>query len=165
MRTIRTNAFETNSSSTHVLSICKESVYKDFFDKGIGLWSEDEEEILSYEEVAKILKEDYNDEYYQTYFKKKCSENYTPDPEKIFSVENIENVVKEHKGGVHRVFENLEFENCIEDDETALLYWLNKNYFTAKEWADQDWVEDTFNQTYTTDAGEKIVAFGYYGRD
>ena len=32
MRTIRTSVFETNSSSIHVLSICKESVYNDFFD-------------------------------------------------------------------------------------------------------------------------------------
>lgn len=164
MRTIRTNVFETNSSSTHVLSICKESVYNDFFYKGIGLWSEYKEEILSYEEVAKILKEDYKRDNKQKYFKKNCSENYTPDPEKIFSVENIENVVNTHKDGVHNVYGDLELENGIEDDKVALLYWLSKDFYTAKEWAQQDWVEEAFDQTYTTDSGEKIVAFGYYGR-
>lgn len=164
MRTVRTCVFETNSSSIHVLSICKESVYKDFFDKGIGLWSEDKEEILSYEEVVEELKKDYRDDYYQKYFKEDCSENYTPDPEKIFTVENLTNVVKEYKDGVHDVYSELELENGIEDDETALLYWLNEDYFTAEEWAQQDWVEEAFDQTYTTDSGEKIVAFGYYGR-
>lgn len=164
MRTIRTNVFETNSSSIHVLSICKESVYNDFFDKGIGLWSEDKEEILSYEEVAKILKEDYKDEDYQRYFKEDCSENYTPDPEKIFSVENIANVVDTYKDGVHNVYETIDLENGIEDDKVALLYWLSEDFYTAEEWANQDWVEEAFDQTYTTDSGEKIVAFGYYGR-
>lgn len=164
MRTIRTSVFETNSSSIHVLSICKESVYNDFFNKGIGLWSEDKEEILTYEEVAKILKEDYRDDYYQKYFKEECAADYEPDPEKIFSVENIENVLKEYKDGVHNAYEDLELENGIDNDEAALLYWLSEDYFTAEEWAQQDWVEEAFDQTYTTDSGEKIVAFGYYGR-
>lgn len=164
MRTVRTSVFETNSSSIHVLSICKESVYNDFFDKGIGLWSEDKEEIMTYEQVVEELKKDYSDKDYQRYFKEDCSENYTPDPEKIFTVENLAKVIKENKDGVHRVFEDLELPDGIEDDETALLYWLNEDYFTAEEWAQQDWVEEAFDQTYTTDSGEKIVAFGYYGR-
>lgn len=164
MRTIRTSVFETNSSSIHVLSICKESVYNDFFDKGIGLWSEDKEEILPYEEVSKILKEDYKDEDYQRYFKEECSEDYEPDPEKIFSVENIKSVVEEYKDGVHNAYEDLELENGIDNNKAALLYWLSEDFYTAEEWADQDWVEEAFDQTYTTDAGEKIVAFGYYGR-
>lgn len=164
MHTVRTSVFETNSSSIHVLSICKESVYNDFFNKGIGLWSEDKEEILPIEEVSKILKEDYKDEDYQRYFKEDCAEDYEPDPEKIFSVENIKSVLKEYKDGVHNVYEDLELENGIDNDEAALLYWLSEDYFTAEEWAQQDWVEEAFDQTYTTDAGEKIVAFGYYGR-
>lgn len=164
MRTIRTSVFETNSSSIHVLSICKESVYNDFFDNGIGLWNEDREEIMTFEEVVEELKKDYKDDYYQKYFKEACAEDYEPDPEKIFSVENIKSVIKEYKDGVHNVFEDLELENGIEDDEAALLYWLNEDYFTAEEWANQDWVEEAFDQTYTTDSGEKIVAFGYYGR-
>lgn len=163
MRTVRTCVFETNSSSIHVLSICKESVYKDFFDKGIGLWNEDREEIMTFEEVVKELKKDYSDEDYQRYFKEDCAEGYEPDPDKIFSVENLKKVIEENKT-VHGTFEDLELENGIEDDETALLYWLNENYYTSEEWADQDWVEEAFDQTYTTDAGEKVVAFGYYGR-
>jgi len=163
MRTVRTCVFETNSSSIHVLSICKESVYNDFFDKGIGLWNEDREEIMPFEEVVKELKKDYSDEDYQRYFKEDCAEGYEPDPDKIFSVENLKKVIKENKT-VHGVFEDLELENGIDDDETALLYWLNENYYTSEEWADQDWVEEAFDQTYTTDAGEKVVAFGYYGR-
>ena len=164
MRTVRTSVFETNSSSIHVLSICKESVYNDFFDKNIGLWSEDKEEILTYEEVAEILKEDYSDDDYKKYFIADCSKDYEPDPEKIFSVKNIANVVKKYKDGVHNAYEELELEDGIDNDEAALLYWLSEDFYTAEEWAQQDWIEEAFDQTYTTDAGEKIVAFGYYGR-
>lgn len=163
MKTIRTCVFETNSSSIHVLSICKESVYNDFFDKGIGLWNEDREEIMTFEEVVEELKKDYRDKDYQRYFKADCAEEYEPDPDKIFTVKNLKKVIKENKT-VHGAFKDLELENGIDDDETALLYWLSENYYTAEEWADQDWVEEAFDQTYTTDSGEKIVAFGYYGR-
>lgn len=164
MRTIRTSVFETNSSSIHVLSICKESVYNDFFDKHIGLWSDDRDCIMTYEEVCKDLKDDYKRDYLYKYFAQDCAKDYAADPEKIFTVENIVNVVKKYKDGVYNVYEELELENGIDNDEVALLYWLSEHYRTADEWANQEWIEESFDQTYTTETGEKIVAFGYYGR-
>lgn len=163
MRTIRTSVFETNSSSIHVLSICKESVYDDFFDKHIGLWSDDRDCIMTYEEVCKLLKDDYKRDYLYKYFAQDCAKDYVADPEKIFSVENIANVVKKYKNGVYHAYEELELENGIDNDEVALLYWLSEHYRTAYEWANHDWIEESFDQSYTTETGEKIVAFGYYG--
>lgn len=164
MRTVRTCVFETNSSSIHVISMCKESVYKDFFDKNIGLWSDDRERIMTYEEVCQDLKDTYKDDYYYEYFIQDCAEDYVADPEKIFTVENLTKVVKENDGNIHNAYDELELENGIDNDEAALLYWLSEDFRTADEWAEQEWIEETFNDKYTTESGEKIVAFGYYGR-
>ena len=164
MRTVRTCVFETNSSSIHVISMCKESVYKDFFDKHIGLWSDDRERIMTYEEVCKVLKETYKEDYYYKYFIQDCAKDYVADPEKIFTVENLEKVVKENDGNLHNAYNELELENGIDNDEAALLYWLSEDFRTADEFAEQEWIEESFDQTYTTESGETIVAFGYYGR-
>lgn len=165
MHTVRTSVFETNSSSIHVLSICKESVYKDFFDKHVGLWSDARDCIMTYEEVCQDLKDNYKQDYYYKYFVHYCANDYVADPEKIFTVENLAKVVKEHNGNIHNAYNKLKLENGIDNDEVALLYWLSKDFRTADEWAEQEWIEESFDQTYTTDSGEKIVAFGYYGRD
>ena len=58
MKTIRTCVFETNSSSTHVISMCSEKKYNDFFDKQIGLWSTCNDKIMSFEEVLEDLRSD-----------------------------------------------------------------------------------------------------------
>lgn len=164
MRTVRTCVFETNSSSIHVISMCKESVYKDFFDKHIGLWSDDRERIMTYEEVCKALKETYKEDYYYKYFVQDCAKDYVADPEKIFTVENLEKVVKENDGNLHNAYNELELKDGIDNDEAALLYWLSEDFRTADEFAEQEWIEEAFDQTYTTESGETIVAFGYYGR-
>lgn len=164
MRTVRTCVFETNSSSIHVISMCKESVYKDFFDKHIGLWSDDRERIMTYAEVCQDLKDNYKQDYYYKYFVEDCAKDYVADPEKIFTVQNLAKVVKDHDGNIHNAYSELELENGIDNDEAALLYWLSEDFRTADEFAEQDWIEESFEDEYTTESGEKIIAFGYYGR-
>lgn len=144
--------------------MCKESVYKDFFDKHIGLWSDYRERIMTYEEVCQDLKDNYKQNFYYNYFVEDCAKDYAADPEKIFTVQNLAKVVKEHDGNIHNAYSKLEHENSIDNDEAALLYWLCEDFRTADEWAEQEWIEEAFEQSYTTDSGEKIVAFGYYGR-
>ena len=163
MRTVRTCVFETNSSSIHVISMCKESVYKDFFDKHIGLWSDDRGRIMTYEEVCEDLKKNYKDDYYYKYFVQDCAKDYVADPEKIFTVQNLAKVVKENDGNIHNAYSDLELKDGIDNDEAALLYWLSEDFRTADEWAEQEWIEESFDDVYTTESGEKIVAFGYYG--
>lgn len=56
----RNNVFETNSSSTHSLSICTKNEWKDFMD-GKTLYSIDEEKFVPVSEVEKKLL-DYEEE-------------------------------------------------------------------------------------------------------
>ena len=164
MRTIRTFVFETNSSSTHVMSICSEKKYNDFFDKNIGIWSDEAEEILSFEEAIKQLRHEFeNDKYIRGNFFDQKAADYEPDPDKIFTVENLQAVLKKYKC-VHDAYaEDDDIEN-INSDEIAMLWMLGEDYRTSEEWAEDDWIEEAFDQTFTTEGGETVVAFGYYGR-
>ena len=165
MKTIRTCVFETNSSSTHVISMCSEKKYKDFFGKHIGLWSTDSDEIMSFEEVLEELRTDYKNERVRKRFEEQIINDYVADPDKIFTVENLKAVVKEH-GYLQDAYDDEKLNNDIEgidSDIHALLWLLNGGYQTADEWGEKDWIEEAFNDSYTTENGETIVAFGYYG--
>lgn len=166
MKTIRTCVFETNSSSTHVISVCSEKKYKDFFDKHIGLWSTDSDKIMSFEEVLEDLRNDYKNERVRKRFEEQIINDYVADPDKIFTVENLKAVVKEH-GYLEEAYDDEKLNNDIEgidSDIHALLWLLSGGYQTASEWGEKDWIEEAFNDSYTTENGETIVAFGYYGR-
>lgn len=166
MKTIRTCVFETNSSSTHVISMCSEKKYKDFFDKHIGLWSTGREEIMSFEEVLEDLRNDYKNERVRKRFEEQIINDYVADPDKIFTVENLKAVIKEH-GYLEDAYDDEKLHNDIEgidSDIHALLWLLNGGYQTADEWGEKDWIEESFDNSYTAENGEKIVAFGYYGR-
>lgn len=163
MKTIRTCVFETNSSSTHVISMCSEKKYKDFFDKHIGLWSTRSDEILSLEEVLEDLRHDYKNERVLKRFEDQIINDYVADPDKIFTVENLKAVIKEY-GHLNSAYDNDEDIEGIDSDILALLWFLSDGYRTADEWAEEEWIEEAFDNSYTTENGETIVAFGYYGR-
>ena len=74
------------------------------------------------------------------------------------------------------IIEGLKNEKKYKSDELeyADVDWSNKEtvdklikdneYVTEEEfWDDIDY--ETFNDTYTTPSGEKVIAFGYYGAD
>lgn len=163
MKTIRTCVFETNSSSTHVISVCSEKKYKDFFDKHIGLWSTCSDKIMSFEEVLEDLRNDYKNERVRKRFEDQIINDYVADPDKIFTVENLKAVIKEH-GYLEEAYDDADDIEGIDSDIHALLWLLNGSYQTAGEWGEKDWIEEAFNDSYTTENGETIVAFGYYGR-
>lgn len=164
MKTIRTCVFETNSSSTHVISMCSEKKYKDFFDKHIGLWSTGSDKIMSFEEVIEDLKNDYfKNERVRKHFESQIVNGYVADPDKIFTVENLKAVIKEY-GQLEEAYDVDDDIEGIDSDIHALLWFLSDGYQTADEWAEEDWIEEVFDDTYTTENGETIVAFGYYGR-
>ena len=163
MKTIRTCVFETNSSSTHVMSICSEKKYNDFFEKHIGLWSTDRDCILTFEEVLKELKADYSKDYVQQHFKSSIIGDYVPDPDKIFTLQNIEKVMSNY-ACIEEAYDNDDSIEGVDNDEHALLWFLSDGYQTADEWAEYDWIEEVFDSSYTTENGESVVAFGYYGR-
>ena len=168
MKTIRTCVFETNSSSTHVISMCSEKKYKDFFDKHIGLWSTGSDKIMSFEEVLEDLKNDYKNERVRKRFEEQIINDYVADTDKIFTVENLKAVIKEYER-LNSAYDNDEDIEGIDSDILALLWFLSDCYLTAgyrtaDEWGEEEWIEEVFDNSYTSENGETIVAFGYYGR-
>lgn len=165
MKTIRTCVFETNSSSTHVISMCSEKKYNDFFDKQIGLWSTCSEKIMSFEEVLEELRSDYSNDSVRQRFENQIINDYVADPDKIFTVENLKAAIKEY-GHLKEAYDDDDDIEGIDSDIHALLWFLRGGYQTADEWAEEEWIEEVFKDSYTSENGETIVAFGYYsGRE
>lgn len=165
MKTIRTCVFETNSSSTHVISMCSEKKYNDFFDKNIGLWSTCNDKIMSFEEVLEDLRSDYRNDRVSKRFEDQLIKDYVADPDKIFTVENLKAAIKEYEHLKETYDDDYVIEG-IDSDIHALLWFLNGGYQTADEWAEEEWIEEVFKESYTSENGETIVAFGYYsGRE
>lgn len=121
MKTIRQGCFETNSSSTHSLTMCMESDYKKW-KNGEMYWNRWNDELVSKETV-----------------------------EEEFLKENT---------GVSK--EDPDFKDKLEE-------YLNdddKTYYTYEEFNDYDYIEyETFEDTFETPQGEKVVSFGYYGEN
>lgn len=163
MKTIRTCVFETNSSSTHVISMCSEKKYRDFFEEHIGLWSTGSDKIMSFEEVLEDLRNDYKNERVRKRFDDQIIKDYVADPDKIFTVENLKAVINEYKH-LEEAYDDDDDIEGIDSDIHALLWFLSDGYQTADEWGEEDWIEEVFEDSYTSENGETIVAFGYYGR-
>lgn len=119
MKTIRQGCFETNSSSTHSLTMCMESDYKKW-KNGEMYWNRWNDELVSKETVEEeFLKENTGVSKEDTDFKDKLEE-------------------------------------YLNDDD--------KTYYTYEEFNDYDYIEyETFEDTFETPQGEKVVSFGYYG--
>lgn len=130
MLQIRHGVFETNSSSTHSISICKKSEYDAWVRGEVylndGWWSskvENEDKnkkFLTKEEAMKLITDSG---YY------KDTDLYSLDEEELLEVF---------------------YDECIYDTES---YDNMCEYY------------ETYEETYKTDGGEVIIAFGYYGHD
>lgn len=112
MKQIRTNVFETNSSSTHSMTICDKNDY-DRWQNGELVYNIDKEVFV---EVLSL-----------------------PD-----------NVIKEIK-------ETGRFDGYIEG------IWVP--YSTYKFYMEHNNDLESFEESYTTKSGDKVVAFGRYGYD
>lgn len=86
---------------------------------------------------------------------------YWGEIDKFDTRENIINALKTarwYSGGL--MYDNVNWEN--EDEVEDVFY--DEGIKTCEKFFDNDYFE-TFEQSYTTTNGEKIVAFGYYGHD
>lgn len=115
-RVIRRGVFETNSSSTHSITMCSEEEY-DKWEKDETLLDEFNEQFLTKEEAIKRLK---NDECYK----------------------------------------DLDFT----DDDAVDEALRDEGLYTSDRYFDDEYLE-SYERTYTTKNGEKVVAFGKYGMD
>lgn len=118
MKVIRRGVFETNSSSTHSITMCSKEDY-DKWEQGEMLHNDGG--LVTREEAIEELKKN-----------------------KWFNKNNP----------------NFDFSDGEAVDEAL----ANNDYRTSKQYWDSCDLE-TFEDTYTTKNGEKIVAFGYFGYD
>lgn len=134
MRQIRRGVFETNSSSTHSITICPQETYNKWLN-------------------GTVLYNDWDNNFIE-------SKELTPD-----DYERAGQQYENYKGKYYKSWEEL---NDNERKEYTTAYVLkNKNdygkYLTYAEWCHQYGDLERYSERYTTQSGDKIIAFGYYG--
>lgn len=133
MRQIRRGVFETNSSSTHSLTICTEDQFNDWKD-GKLLYDAYSECFCSIDELTEYEKEEaienYNDEIEGNIFYKKWEE-LSEDEQKIWFL-NQYAIIKQRD---LLSYEDFFTRGCLERYQT----------------------------NFTTPSGDKMIAFGKYG--
>jgi len=135
-RQIRRGVFETNSSSTHSLTMCTQEQFDDW-KNGKLLYNAWDDEFVE----AKVLTEQDKADAQKDYERKKLQ--YWKDWEQLTNTEVndwYDKYAREHR--------------CAADSGCK----------TFDDWKYDDNLE-YFVNTYTTPGGEKVVAFGKYGYD
>lgn len=117
---IRRGVFETNSSSTHSLTMCSEEEYKKWENKEL-LYFEDEDKFATREDIIKELKNEKN-----------------------------------WDGSL--MYSDVNWEDKDEVDDV----FMEESIKTFEEFFNDDFLE-TFEQSYTTQNGDEVIAFGKYG--
>ena len=144
---IRQGLFETNSSSTHTITIVDAEDFENW-KKGEVWYNESDDKFLpvdeSIEENIKTIENDFlrDDEKLPELFKEKYRE-----------LKNLEEAI----------------EAAEDDPELTIDYdnlrWDYQSFYVSHNfWRDvvTDEYED-YDESYTTKNGDKVVAFGYYG--
>lgn len=138
MRQIRRNVFETNSSSTHSITMCSQSQFDDW-KAGKLLFDYWGEGFVSAKEMTEVDKKDARDKYKQLYESQSCYKKW-------------EDLSEDE---VDKWYNRYYSENCN---------YHNDDLKTYEDYFDYDGLE-TFVNHYTSESGDKIVAFGKYGYD
>ena len=136
MISVRRNVFETNSSSTHSITMCSEDEYNKWRN-GELLYKRWEGDFYSKNQIIELAREKKKE-----YLKKK---------------ENGETIYHFYEDYINaNTDEDLYKAEYSEDDDSE--------YYTYDRFWDEIDLE-TYEEEYTTKNGEKVIAFGYYGYD
>lgn len=149
MKTIRKTVFETNSSSIHSLTMCSADEYSKF-ENGEMLYDSNHDSLTTLHDVYnKITATDKFSNLSYTAFKdaiKYYFDNYTEQNNDIEEDEDIEN------------------ENIVASNTRSICSWLlDYSYYTIHNFVPA--YMESYDESYTSKSGDKIVAFGYYGHD
>lgn len=136
---IRRAIFESNSSTTHTLVICSEKEFNDWTN-GKTLLNGYRNKFIENREMNDEEKEEAVKDYYDRFQR---THKYTKKYEELTSEEKAE------------LYKEAQDNGYFEVDE---------DYKSYKQWNDDEYLE-TFEYHYTTEHGDKIVAFGKYGND
>lgn len=134
-RQVRRGVFETNSSSTHSLTMCSENEFESW-KNGEVLFDRYKDEFVTAKPLSDSEKEEAKSDYEdrkETFWK------------------SWDSLTDEEKDKWYSKYAQ---ENDLRDEDCQ----------TYEEWEDDSYLE-TFVDTYTTKSGERVVAFGKYGYD
>lgn len=159
MRKIRYNTFETNSSSTHSITMCTGEEYEKwkkgeiFFVRGLDDFVNKEQavEIIKKLIINEKIKTNY-DEKTMTFKEITLKYDSYEDKEKkkekfIYTKENLDEITEEDIAKFYEEeFDIYEFPLTFEDYKEKIGY-------------------EQYYDEFITKSGEKVVAFGYYGND
>lgn len=143
MLQIRQGVFETNSSSTHSITICSEDEYQKWVD-GDMLFADSycvDEDFVTFDEAKDIVREYEQNNIYRGY-----------NPLELYYFDN------DIKDGFPYTY--------IDDVPDNLLapYLAYHGFYTCDYYFDErcKYYED-YVERYITESGDEIVAFGFYG--
>lgn len=148
MRLVRRRVFETNSSSTHSLTICTKDEFKKFEDGELFYY---DERLISEDERKEMVKRRiiYNEAEFDfkariiTYKGKTIP--YDEKEKELFSQENMNSITDEM------------INKYLEDEYDYDLP------LTKEQYDDYNEELESYQEEYTTPNGEKIIVFGKYG--
>lgn len=147
MKLFRRGTFETNSSSTHSITMCKESDF-DKWKNGELYYCDNDGKFYDEEGRKRLIKKQiiYNKAEYHngSYTYKGITTTYA-EIDKLYTEENLSELTDE------------EIETYLEED-----FDYYEIPITYEEW-DEYFEYEKYENSYTTDEGETIIAFGYYG--
>lgn len=152
MKTIRHNVFETNSSSTHSLTIVPEEEFEKFKNCDLLLdycaFVSAEAEYKNVMENLESCENNMSDDYRATYKTELTFEKF----KEVLSKLCYSDLSYYHREGARE---------DIQTHYDAVKAALGEDIVTYRTMGGEEY--ETFERHYTTKSGDKIVAFGYYG--
>lgn len=152
MKTIRHNVFETNSSSTHSLTIVPEEEFEKFKNCDLLLdycaFVSAEDEYKNVMENLESCENNMSDDYRATYKTELTFEKF----KEVLSKLCYSDLSYYHREGARE---------DIQTHYDAVKAALGEDIVTYRTMGGEEY--ETFERHYTTKSGDKIVAFGYYG--
>lgn len=154
MKTIRNNVFETNSSSTHSLTIVPEDEF-DKFEK-CDLLLDYKTFIDTDAEYKRVMETLESYEY-------NMSDDYRATYKTELTLEKFKEVLRQLDYNDLCYYKREDAREDIQSHYDAVRAALGEEVVTYRTMGGEYY--ETFAQHYTTKSGDKIVAFGYYGHD
>lgn len=152
MKTIRNSVFETNSSSTHCITMVDEEDFEKFKKCELLL---DYESLIPVEDVYKDVMETLVD------MEENMDKEYRKTYKDTLTFERFKEVLSKFSDSSLSYYSREEASENIDDDRTAVQAALGEE-ITTYDCMGGDCYE-TFVDRFTTKNGDRVVAFGYYG--
>ena len=145
---VRQGVFETNSSSTHTLTICSKEDYEDW-ERGDKFWLDNDwgklqtnKSFVTPEELAELT-EKYNEKEQKRI---DAGDEYA----KVLDIDKVLNECRDYDS----------WEDSYWDTERSAL-----EAYTMDDWYQRNGDLETYERTFTSPSGDEMVAFGAFGYD